>query len=402
MNTVPRPCPVCTHAAKRTLFRQNFGTLSQGSLLSGFDLAVCAACGAGYADGIPGQAEFDRYYAGMSKYEYTAQAGVPTESDRRRFQEVADLVAPHLSATGRLLDIGCATGGLLAEFKRRGFPNLEGVDPSPACARLTTQLHGIPARALTIAMLDQLGAPADAAFLTGVLEHVRDVDGSLDRVKGCLGENGLLYLEVPDATRYDHHFSAPFQLLSMEHVNYFSPVSLENLLARHGFRAVFIRRLIRYLSPQAVEPAIGALFRRETPPGPDAGPIHHDDETGPALERYLHQSRTLEQQIQQRIAALARAGRPLAVWGAGTHTLRLLETSDLSRANIVAFIDSNVHYQGKTLAGHPVVAPSEFRDETAEILISSQPAEAEIFRTITTELRWPNAVHRLYAGQADQ
>jgi len=390
-----RHCPVCEKTEPKSIFRQSFKALSHGSLMTGFDLVVCTACGAGYADDIPKQTEFDRYYAEMSKYEYADRAGVQTETDLHRFREVADLVTPYLKTNSRLLDIGCATGGLLAEFKRRDYQNLIGVDPSPACARLTEQLYGIAAKPLTIAMLGHLDKNVDVAFLTGVLEHIQDVDASMNSVKSCLKNGGFVYFEVPDATRYDHHFSAPFQLFSMEHVNYFSPVSLTNLMARHGFSVVFTKRLTRHLSPQAIEPAIGALFQRNLVQADDFKPIF-DSETEPALERYVTQSLALDQRIQKKIGDLVDQEKRLAVWGVGTHTLRLLETSRLSQAKIVCFIDSNVNYQGKTLAGAPVVAPSAFTDPNADVLISSQTAEAEIFQTITQRLLWPNVIHRIY------
>ncbi len=397
MTTVPRDCPVCFSPSKRLLFRQEFRQLSAGSLLDGFDLVACGDCGAGYADGIPAQESFDRYYAEMSKYEYSGRAGMPSESDQERFAGMAAMLAPHLHADSRLLDIGCATGGLLGAFRARGFTNLLGVDPSPVCARLAAELHGVPARCATLRTLDTLGERADVALLTGVLEHLRDLDGSLQQVKSCLGAGGSLYVEVPDASRYDRHFSAPFQLFSMEHINYFSPVSLGNLLARHGFAPVFSERKVNPLSAQAAEPTVAALYRLEDPGvgGPSRTP---DTETAPALERYIAQSHTLEARVRQTVAALADAGRPLAVWGVGTHTLRLLETSRLPEARIVAFLDSNANYQGKTLAGVPVLAPAEFADREAEVLISTQTAENEIARAIAETLRWPNKVHRLYAG----
>ena len=394
-NTPIRNCPVCNGSGKRLLFRQSFGSLSQGSLLAGFDLVVCTDCGAGYADDVPGQDVFDRYYAEMSKYEYSDRAGVQTDSDLSRFREVADLVEPHLKKDHQLLDIGCATGGLLAEFKRRGFSNLFGVDPSPACAKLTEKLYGIPAKALSIATLNQLGEPVDVAFLTGVLEHIRDVDVSIASVKSCLREGGFVYFEVPDATRYDHHFSAPFQLFSMEHVNYFSPVSLSNLMARHGFSVVFTKRLIRHLSPQAIEPAIGGMFRLNSA-NESVASLGWDEEIEPALGRYIQQSRVLEEKIQTKINVLADAAKPLAVWGVGTHTLRLLETSRLSQASIVSFIDSNIHYQGKHLQDIPIVSPDQFNRPDAMILISSQVAEQEIKNLIQNKLKWPNKIVCLY------
>ena len=393
-----RACPVCGGMAKSTLFRQEFGSLSEGSLLAGYDLTVCGACGGAYADEIPAQDHFDRYYGEMSKYEYSDNAGVQSESYLQNFREMADLVAPHLKPSHRLLDVGCATGGLLAEFKRRGFSNLLGVDPSPSCARVTQQLYGIESRCLNISELGELGEQFDVIFLTGVLEHLRDVDPSLNLVKARLRPGGLIFFVVPDASRYEGHPGAPFQFFSMEHVNFFAPKSLRHLMARHGFSCVLSERLPLRLSPKAIEPSIGALFRLERS-GADPVELEWDDETGPALRRYIQQSRNTEQRILSRISSLADAGLPLAVWGTGTHTLRLMETSRLPSARIIAFLDSNPNYQGKTLAGIPVVAPAAFSDASAEILISSQAAEDEIFQLITQKLHWPNKVHRLYASQ---
>jgi SAM-dependent methyltransferase len=391
-----RACPICGCGDKTVLFRQTFAALSSGSLLDGFDLVVCSKCGGAYADDIPAQEAFDRYYTEMSKYEYAANAGETSPSDQARFKEIVDLVSPYLKSDDRILDIGCATGGLLAVLKARGYAHVLGVDPSPQCARLCEQLHGIRARALKISNLNELNETAAVVFLTGVLEHLRDVEGSMAHVSATVAAGGKLYIEVPDASRYDQHFSAPYQLLSMEHVNYLSPLSLTALMARHGYRPLVVKRVKRYLTGgQAIEPCVGGLFERMS--GPATAELPYDNETRPSLDRYLVQSAKLEQQINERIDALVEARVPLAVWGVGTHTLRLLKTSRLGDANIIAFIDSNVNYQHKRLNGIPVVAPGEFADRSIHIMISSQVSEDDIYRTITDRLRWTNPVHRLYS-----
>jgi SAM-dependent methyltransferase len=390
-----RSCPVCNYDRSSQLFQQSFSSLSQGSLLNGYALVICNSCGAGYAQDIPDRSVFDRYYTEMSKYEFTDRSGVQTESDLQKFRQEVDLVSPYINQTDRILDIGCSTGGLLAEFKRRGFTNLLGVDPSPACSKFTEELHGITAKTATISTLDRLNERVDIAFLTGVLEHLPDLDSSLNSIKTCLRKGGSIFLVVPDATRYDLHFSAPFQFFSMEHINYFSPLSLSNLMARHEFSTVFTKRLTLQLTPHANEPSIAGLFRWDLEPQ-DNSSFVRDDETEPALCRYIQQSQTLEQQIQSKIDRLVDASKPLAVWGVGTHTLRLLETSRLSQAKLVAFIDSNVNYQGKTLAGIPIISPAEFNNSSAEILISSQTAEPDIFQAIERDWQWSNRIHRLY------
>jgi hypothetical protein len=63
--------------------------------------------------------------------------------------------------------------------------------------------------------------------------------------------------------------------------------------------------------------------------------------------------------------------------GTGT-TLHLLKVSRLGECAIKAFIDSNPHYGGATLAGRRVIAPSELDRADALILVSSAVSQASI------------------------
>ncbi len=394
MKYPPRTCPVCLSAERRLLFRQQFSTFSTGSLMEGYDVALCEVCGAGYADDIPEQRAFDTYYAEMSKYEYSQREGAPSQTDQDRYRATARLAGAYLSTGAAIADVGCASGGLLAEFKRQGFENLTGFDPSPACADAARRLYGLNVIPASIYDLRNIDRSFDAIILTGVLEHLRDVDESLGALAGLLNPGGLLYIEVPDASRYYEWFGAPFQFFSMEHVNFFSPGSLSNLLSRRGFECLHTERVKRFLGPRAVEPAVVGVFRLRE--GATPGEPVRDSETGPTLARYIEDSARLEKRIDSVIAHLAHTAEPLAVWGAGTHTLRLLETSALPTANLVAFIDSNLRYQGKSLHGIPIIGPDQFSDRAATILISSHVAEGEIADAIKERLRWPNRVVLLY------
>ncbi len=174
-----RPCPVCLSREPRQLFRQSFSTFSEGGLLEGYDVVACSHCGAAYADRIPLQPAFDKYYAEMSKYEQGHRDGKISPVDAERFRQVVDLVSPHVGPHEDVVDVGCATGGLLAEFKLRGYQRIQGFDPSPVCAEAARRLYGIEVRPMAIGGLDQVTERFDMVILTGVLEHLCDVDASV-------------------------------------------------------------------------------------------------------------------------------------------------------------------------------------------------------------------------------
>ncbi len=376
-----RACEVCGHQDVRVLYRQRFGGFP-GMLLAGYDVVTCRACGFAFADGIPEQAAFDAYYRDLSKYEY---AGGP-EPDwvLSHFQSVVEATRRFLpSRQHSILDVGCATGGLLGAFKEAGFRDVTGIDPSPSCAKTAWSRYGVD-----ILTGSLFGAPAfrwfDLVTLIGVLEHVRDLSGALDRLKDLVAPGGVVYVEVPDATAFTEYPNAPFQELSIEHVNFFSVTSLANLMCRHGFAPVYSDKGSSNLSRDTLTPLVCAGFRKgiSLPAAPDV-------ETGPALEEYVRRCEAADGRVRRVIGELADSGRPVVVWGVGSHTLRLLAVSRLAEANVSVYVDSNPRYRGKELSGVPVVAPADVAPGQELVLVSSWGYQEEIAREARE--RWPGA-----------
>ncbi len=376
-----RDCPVCGASVKRVLFTQAFAAVESATPVTGYDVVVCAACGAGYADGIPGQRAFDAYYAAMSKYEYHQRDGAESPYDERRMQTIAAIIAPHLDGPdARILDVGCATGRLLAELRTLGFAHVEGLDPSPACAVAAKRLYDITVHTKNLAQLGDGPERWDLVILVGVLEHLRDLDESFAHLRAILADRGQLYVEVPDATAFADWSNAPYQDFSTEHINFFAPKSLDALMLRHGFTREFVEQNHREQSYKTVMSNVSAVYRKsaEVP----AGTAPFDDETAPGLERYIAQCRAEDTALHATVAALADSQRPIVVWGVGTHTTRLMATSKLADANIVAFVESNARYHGKTLHGRPIVAPETLGNYDAPVLISSRVFQHEIAEQI--------------------
>jgi SAM-dependent methyltransferase len=370
------------------------------SLHAGYRVVACAACGAVFADGIPDQAAFDRYYVASSRYEDSTRLGRPSAVDRARFKAIAAELAEGLGSRDlRVVEVGCSTGGLLAELRSLGFPHLLGVDPSPQCAHTVEALYGIPA--LHGTAFDTVpGGPWELLIAVGVAEHIRDLDRALTAFSAALVPGGLLYLEVPDLAGFHRTNEAPFQEFSTEHITFFTRTSLTNLLARHGFTPAFGRVAQRHHGGGSSMQVLAWAFRKSAAPA--AGVTLEMDVEGPAAAScYRDLCVALAETESRRLALLLDVPGPFVVWGAGTVACRLMAGAILPRLPIAAFVDANPHLQGCHLGGLPIHSPAWLRDFPGPILVASVGYEADILRMLREELGLPNAVHLLReaAGQ---
>lgn len=386
---------MCAGTTRHVVFRQRFAAIETATPVTGYDVVVCGRCGAAYADGIPDQSAFDRYYRDVSKYEYAQREGAESDYDRRRLTLIADVIVPHLrSPDVRVLDVGCASGRLLANLRDRGYSRVTGLDPSPVCAATAARLYSVEVRTMTVHELAAAKEEFDFVVMVGVLEHLRDLDDVLASIVTLLSPTGLLYVEVPDVTAFADWPNAPYQDFSTEHINFFSPVSLDNVLNASGLSRVFLEQNHREQSYRTVMSNISALYRNhQQAPRRD---LQFDSASVQGLKRYVSQCEALDRSLQSKIDMVVDRQRPLIVWGVGTHTSRLLATSRLGDADIVAFVESNSRYHGKTLHGRPIIAPQALTDHDEPILISSRVFEREIADQIRNDLKCTNELILLY------
>jgi SAM-dependent methyltransferase len=391
MERTSRDCAVCGSRKKQRVFEQKFSTVC---ILEGYTVVVCQECGFAYADDIPEQGAFDAYYRDLSKYEYQHRGGQESANDEARLRDVAATLCGLIpSPQARILEIGCSTGRLLALLKERGYHNVWGLDPAPACAASGRQLYDVTVLTQSVADLAKSEEKFDFLILVGVLEHIRDLGMALHTMHKVLAENARVYLDVPDATQFADWPDAPFQQFSMEHINFFSGASLANLMRAHGFACIFSEKVLRQYTDITKMPSVHAAFENR---GSTVGGMLRDDDTEKRLREYVHQSRAVDQRIRQVIDRTVGNGEPIIVWGVGTHTQRLLATGGLDGANICAFVDSNPKYHGQRLNNIPIVSPETLIGRSEPILVCSRVFQKEIEQQIHQQLHLSNEVLSLY------
>jgi SAM-dependent methyltransferase len=391
--TTHRLCPVCGGSDFETLFHQSFQKLDAIGLLDGYDIVACRACGMTFADHIPSQAAFDRYYHDLSKYAYEHRAGKESPEDGNRLRQVAKNIASFLpNRDARILEIGCANGRLLALLKEAGYKNIFGLDPAPDCAESARKLYGVEVSTGSLFNPQPQQQNYDFVILLEVLEHIRDVDLAIVALRRLLSPAGLLYVDVPDATKFIAERDAPFQEFSTEHINFFSPVALRYLMEAGGLRTIESRSsALTDLKGKPMPIAFGVF--QKTNIRRSQFPRNYDAEAG--LRRYIAQCREVDSALRQRINAAIAGSQRIIVWGVGMHTQRLLATGALNLGNIVAFVDSNPKYQNQRLQAVPVIRPDDLRSRPEPILISSCGFQQEIANQIR-EMKLPNELILLY------
>ncbi len=87
----------------------------------------------------------------------------------------------------RVIDIGCATGGLMYSLKRQGIHCVKGMDMSIWAIQYGRETFGFSPEDLQYYSLNLVGEPKDYAISLDVLEHCPP--GELERIVGLLDKH---------------------------------------------------------------------------------------------------------------------------------------------------------------------------------------------------------------------
>jgi SAM-dependent methyltransferase len=396
---VGRLCPACGGSNRGTLIHHLQLRAPDGHpLQGGYDIVACDECGTGYADVVIDPEYYDRYYAELAKYADDPQlvsAGAPADTEASpwadgRLDATADRIIEVTGRAGRLLDIGCGDGTLLGALKRKGVGEVQGIDPSPRAAAAAAT-RGIQVDVGSFSHMPEGLGHFDVVSMTGVLEHVWDVDEAMSWALEHLSPEGTLYLELPDASRYLDPYLGPFEDFNSEHVNHFSPRSLVTLGARFGLTSRWSGPTDTELAPDVVTACMGmALVRTKV----KDQPTRRDDQLVRTLEEFAARSREDLAAIDHRLRQRLGDSPEFVLWGMGEFSMKLLAGTVLSQRTAAALVDGNAARQGARYGGVTIVSPESIPKGELPIIVGSMIRTEPIMQAIA-EMGLPNPVVRL-------
>ncbi len=396
-----RACGACGATGVKVCHHQQFVVPEGYPLPAAYDVVTCQRCGFVYADPAANQADYDNFYREWSKYDDSATStgsGVSPYDAARLAITAADIARALPSRAATILDAGCATGGLLTALREQGFTPIAGMDPSPRCAAACRE-RGFEAYVGSIGSAPARMPKFDCVVLSHVLEHVYDIPAFFDAARALLTPGGYLYIETPDATRYEKYLYAPFQEINTEHINHFSAQALRNTSRRFGFQPVLVEQKVLQTAKDLKYPAVFGLF--QDCGLPDASTTACDHELPAQMAAYLQRSAEQMEGINRHLSARFAGTDRVLMWGAGQLAMKLLGLPCFGQVQVQALVDNNPVLRGKRLANAPVVAPQAIAGSSEPIVIATLLHADEIIASIRA-LGLQNPIIELQPGTRDE
>jgi SAM-dependent methyltransferase len=232
---VPGICPLC----RRELYPTRVHAIDR--LVSGdgpFGVLECRSCRYGVTDPQLRGAELERYYGARYCEDYCGYVeGAPTGlldrtrarlgryAARRRFSRKP--FAVRVLAPGRVLDVGCGSGELLAHYAALGWQTF-GIDPAESAASAARR-RGANVHVGTL--LDQPWPAASFELITfsHSLEHIPEPVDALRAARDLLVPNGLIAIALPNWCSWQRRFLFRDRWCHLDpprHLQHFSPRAL--------------------------------------------------------------------------------------------------------------------------------------------------------------------------------
>lgn len=158
-----------------------------------------------------------------------------------------NLVQKRAGQKGRILDVGCGTGDLLAVCEKRGW-KVKGVEPNAKARKLA--IKKLSYDQLIVSDITKLKMEDKHSFdvitMWHVLEHVPNLSEYIKTLKSLLAPGGCLFVAVPNYKSYDakkyKEFWAAYDV--PRHLWHFSQNSIRYFFGENNFEVVDVLPLV--------------------------------------------------------------------------------------------------------------------------------------------------------------
>lgn len=219
---IQRACPACIESEADLIWEK-----------SESQFVACRGCGMVYVPQVLKSYATGQFYEDRTEAFYLSEDKLNSDYDPVRFQREWRLFRSWVPF-GKVLDVGCSTGGFLKGLKDRGNYSVTGTDVSQGAL---TQAGKIGINVIRDSFLDLQDTKQtyDAVTFWAVLEHVADPASFLEKAGSLILPGGVCIILVPNLhSLVIRCLGSRYRYIMSEHLNYFSARALSHLVSRLG------------------------------------------------------------------------------------------------------------------------------------------------------------------------
>jgi 2-polyprenyl-3-methyl-5-hydroxy-6-metoxy-1,4-benzoquinol methylase len=204
-------------------------TFMQVALFSTHGLVKCSSCSFVFSKWIPDNDELIKHYG-----TYTRTDGI-SEITIKRYKELAHAFEKYRN-TGNWIDVGCGNGHLLSTVAKSGW-KVYGTEFTDTAVQICNS-KGISMQEGKLNLDNYKAGSFDIVSSIEVIEHINNLHEEIDNFRTLLRKGGLLYITTPNYNSISRHLlKSQWSIVEYpEHLCYFTPSSLHQLLTMHGFK----------------------------------------------------------------------------------------------------------------------------------------------------------------------
>jgi 2-polyprenyl-3-methyl-5-hydroxy-6-metoxy-1,4-benzoquinol methylase len=382
----PVPCALCGSWKSHVIdyVPQHSVNLGGAEFVRDITNVICEDCGLLYNNPRLEPGELEELYSAMTRPTQPPASPVG-ELEKEQF----GFVRSHLGQgdlTGlKVMEVGCSLGRFLQLFYKAGA-EVYGVEPSESDADYAQKVNHVQVRRGFFKANSFPAKIFDLVVMLYVLEHVADPLATLEGIHQQLKPQGLLFLEVPDSSR---PFVGLDPFFSIGHLFSYTPATLKSFLNKASFELIQLDQISGAKNTGKDFPRLRALARKVD----RVISVDYGDEfmiMSKTMSAYRENLAKLVERINNLLTPLLerwiRSGERVVIFGAGTHSSELLKHTDLRKADLVGFVDSNPLFQGHSYLGLPVYSPASMEQLKPDaIVISARGWETEIWEILAPQ-----------------
>jgi 2-polyprenyl-3-methyl-5-hydroxy-6-metoxy-1,4-benzoquinol methylase len=244
-------CPICNKKRLYLVYPANIKKdyFDKSYLISGseygkhLDIYRCLRCGVVFEDMSLVREKIANFYQDLHDQAYEDERQNRTLAFKRIVSKIREF-----KPSGKLLDVGCATGSLLVEARNSGY-DVYGIEPSSWASEIARKKYNLNVVAGCIEEKDFPREYFDIVTLIDVIEHLYEPKLALQKISRLIKEKGLICVVTPNIESFTARiFGEKWWHIRPSHFCYFPPKTMNALLKATGFEIIFLRTYKWYFS----------------------------------------------------------------------------------------------------------------------------------------------------------